>query len=99
MKTIKQSQEVAFNAISFRDVIVLLPIMDELTRLVNHNKAVDLYKNLPQEEQAKYRRIWKKSDMTVPHEQAEKMLELLSNLGFESQITLKEPTIEDLELN
>lgn len=99
MKTIKQSQEVAFNAISFRDAIVLLSIMDELTRLVNYNRAVDVYKSLPQEEQAKYRKIWKRSDIHVPHEQAEQVLELLRNLGFESQVELKEPTTADLELN
>ena len=95
MKTIKQSQEVSFHAISFRDAIILLPIMDELVRLINHNRAVDLYQQLPQEEQGKYHRIYKKSELNIPTDTAEKILDMLNQLGFESQISLTKPNLEN----
>ncbi len=98
MKTIKKQEEISFNAISFKDAIILLPLMDQLTKLVNHNRVANLYDNLAKEEQEKYQRVWHTCRVDIPADAAEKILETLQSLGFESQIDLQDANIEDLEL-
>lgn len=98
MKTIKQSQEIAFNAISFKDAIVLLPIMDALVNMVNQNRVASLWQNLPKEDKEKYRKAYSSNNLYIQENQAEKILKILSDLGFESAFDLKEATLDDLEL-
>lgn len=98
MKTIKQSQEIAFNAISFKEAIVLLPIMDALVNIVNQNRVASLWQSLSKEDKEKYRRAYTSNNIYVQENQAEKILQTLSDLGFESTIDLKEATLNDLEL-
>jgi hypothetical protein len=97
MKTIKQQEEIAFNAISFKDAIVLLPLMDELVKIVNNNRLFQVYANLPKEEREKYQRVWQNNNVHLPDDSVERILNLLNNLGFESQIDLKDCTINDLK--
>ena len=97
MKTIKRQEEIAFNAISFKDAIVLLPLMDALTKSVNHNRVADFYDNLPKEEKDKYHRVWQQSGLEVSYEYMEAILKILQSLGFESQIDLKEAGFDDLK--
>ena len=98
MKTIKQSQEINFNAISFKDAIVLLPLMDELVRVANTNRLYQVYANLPKEEQEKYKRVWQNTNVSLPDNSIERILKVLAELGFESQIDLKDTSVNDLEL-
>lgn len=98
MKTIKQSQEISFNAISFKDAIVLLPIMDALVNIANQNRVASLWQSLSKEDKEKYRRTYSTNNIYIPENQAEKILQILSDLGFESAIDLKEATVNDLEL-
>ena len=98
MKTIKQSQEISFNAISFKDAIVLLPIMDALVNIVNQNRVASLWQSLPKEDKEKYCKIYSTNNIYIPENQAEKILQILSDLGFESALDLKEATLNDLEL-
>lgn len=98
MKTIIKQEEIAFNALTFKDAVVLLPLMNSLAELVNHNRLSKLRENLPQEEREKYHNVWKREKLDIPENMAETTYKLLSDLGFESQVELKEPTIEDLEL-
>ena len=97
MKTIKRQEEIAFNAISFKDAIVLLPFMDALTKAVNYNRVATFYDNLPQEEKNKYHRVWHKHDLEIPAESMEAILKILQTLGFESQIDLKNASTDDLK--
>lgn len=97
MKTIKRNEEIAFNAITFKDAIVALPLMDALANAVNHNKQVALYNTLTREEKEQYRSMWMKSNLEIPSESVEKIYSLLAQLGFESQIDIREYTIEDLQ--
>lgn len=96
MRTIFQSQDIAFHAPNFKDAVIILPLMDELTKVINHNRKADIYENLPAEEREKYNRVWRKNDLSISPDSMEKILNLLSSLGFESQIDLKVATIEDL---
>lgn len=98
MKTIKQQETINFNAISFKDALTMLPLMDELTNLVNNIKLVEFYANLPEEEKNKYRNVWRRNDISLPTNSIEKIYELLKSLGFESQNDLIEPSIQKLEL-
>ena len=98
MKTIKQSQEISFNAISFKDAIVLLPLMDALVNIVNQNRVASLWQSLPKDDKEKYRRAYTANNIYIPENQVEKMLQILSDLGFESALDLKEATLNDLEL-
>lgn len=98
MKTIKKQEEIAFNALTFKDAVVLLPLMNALAELVNHNRVAKFHSNLPQEEREKYRKVWERGDMHIQEQAVESIYTLLSDLGFESQIDLKEPTIADLAL-
>jgi hypothetical protein len=98
MKTIKQSQEISFNAIGFKDAIVLLPIMDALVNIVNQNRVASLWQSLPKDDKEKYRKAYTSNNIYIPENQAEKMLQILSDLGFESALDLKEATLNDLEL-
>lgn len=98
MKTIKKTEEISFNAISFKDAIILLPLMDQLTKVVNCNRVANLYNNLAKEEQEKYQRVWHNCRVDIPADAAEKILEILHNLGFESQIDLHDANMGDLEL-
>jgi hypothetical protein len=98
MKTIKKQEEIAFNAISFKDAIILLPLMDEIVKAINQNRIVDFYNNLPKEEREKYRHFWRTNKFDIMNESLEQILHLLQNLGFESQYELKTPSTEDLEL-
>jgi hypothetical protein len=96
MKTIKQQEEIAFHAPNFKDAIVLLPLMDALTKSVNYNRVADFYDNLPKEEKDKYRKVWHQGGLDIPAESMEAILKILQTLGFESQIDLKEAGVNDL---
>lgn len=98
MKTIKQSQEIAFNAINFKEAIVLLPLMDALVNIVNQNRVASLWQSLPKDDKEKYRRAYTSNTVCIQENQAEKILKILSDLGFESAIDLKEASLDDLEL-
>jgi hypothetical protein len=98
MKTIKKQEESNFNAISFKDAIILLPLMNQLTKVVNCNRVANLYNNLAKEEQEKYQRVWHTCRVDIPADAAEEILEILHNLGFESQIDLHDANMGDLEL-
>jgi hypothetical protein len=98
MKTIYQEQKIAFNAITFKDAIILLSLMDELVELVNKNRIANLYNNLPNEEREKYNRVWKATEIHLSVDSAEKILKVLTDLGFESQNELKNASLEDLTL-
>ena len=98
MKTIKQSQEISFNAIGFKDAIVLLPIMDALVNIVNQNRVASLWLSLSKEDKEKYRKVYSTNNIYIQENQAEKILQILSDLGFESAFDLKEATLDDLEL-
>lgn len=98
MKTIKRQEEIAFNAISFKDAIVMLPLMDELVRVVNTNKIAKLYNNLPKEEREKYNRVWNATNIVLSADETERILKVLTDLGFESQNDLKDASLEDLTL-
>ena len=98
MKTIKQSQEISFNAIGFKDAIVLLPIMDALVNMVNKNRVASLWQSLSKEDKEKYRKAYSENNIYLQENQAEKILQILSDLGFESALDLKEATLDDLEL-
>ena len=97
MKTIKSQEEIAFNAISFKDALILLPLMNELVKMVNSNRVADFYDNLPKEEKDKYHRMWQQGGVNVPAESMEGILKVLLDLGFESQIDLKDASINDLK--
>lgn len=98
MKTIYQEQKIAFNAITFKDAITLLSLMDELVEIVNKNRIANLYNNLPNEEREKYNRVWKATEIHLSVDSAEKILKVLTDLGFESQNNLKDASLEDLTL-
>lgn len=97
MKILKQQEEVRFFSLNFKEAIVLLPLMDALTLVANTNRVAEFYNNLPKEEKNKYRRVWHKGDINIQPEVAEKILKVLTDLGFESQIDLKEVSVADLE--
>lgn len=97
MKTIKQQEQISFHAITLKDALTLVPLMDELVHMVNHNRRVALYNSLPKEEQDNYKNLWKKDTIHIPTQYAESMLQLLSDLGFESVLNLHEVTIDELE--
>ena len=96
MKTIFQSQDIAFHTLNFKDAVVLLPLMNELVKLINKNRIADFYNNLPNEEKEKYNRVWRSTEINLSAESAEKILNILNDLGFESQIDLKDANLEDL---
>lgn len=96
MKTIFQSQDIAFHTLNFKDAVVLLPLMDELVKVVNKNRLADFYNNLPAEEREKYNKVWKSTEINISAESAEKILKVLNDLGFESQNELKDANLEDL---
>lgn len=98
MKTIRQQAEITFSCIDFKDAVILLPLMDELVRVINSAKIGDLYNSLSSEEKGKYRHYWKASDVHLQDGCAERIYGILKGLGFESQIDIKEPTLDDLEL-
>lgn len=97
MKTIKRTEEVAFHAVSFKDAIVLLPLMDALVHMVNHNRVATFYENLPKEDKERYHRMWQQSGLEVSYESMESILKVLLDLGFESKIDLKDASINDLK--
>lgn len=97
MKTIKRNEEIAFNALTLKDAVVLLPLMDALVDAVNKNKLAEFYNNLTQEEREQYRKEWGHCDIHLTAETIERTHALLSSLGFESQIDIKEPTLKDLK--
>lgn len=97
MKTIKRNEEISFNALTFKDAVVLLPLMDALVKALNQNKLAKFYDALSREEKEQYRREWSKCDMELTPEAIEQAYTLLHQLGFEAQIDIKEPTLEDLK--
>ena len=97
MKTIKQQETVAFNALTFKDAVILLPLMNALVDCINQTKLANFYDALSREEKEQYRREWSKCDMHLTAEAIEQVYTLLHQLGFEAQIDIKEPTLEDLK--
>ena len=98
MKTIYQEQKTAFNALTFKDAVVLLPLMDALAAMIDNNRKAKLYESLPKEEQEKYKRVWTTSQLHIPVESAERIYHLLNSLGFESQDCLWDAEVQDLDL-
>ena len=97
MKTIKQQQEINFNAITLKDAIVMLPFMNELVKSINQNRMVNFYENLPEDEKSKYRHVWRKTDIHLSEQEVETIFKLLSEIGFEPSVEFKEPNIDCLE--
>lgn len=77
MKTIIQSTEVAYNAITIQDAIQLLPLMDYLQSQAIKEQAAKEYENLSREDKEHYKWI---SSPDVKNATAQ--FELLLSLGF-----------------
>lgn len=97
MKTIKKQEEIAFHAITLKDALTLVPLMDELVHIANHNSKFELFQSLPQEQQNEYQRVWRKDTINIPAHCIDGILQLLNDLGFESVLNRHEATIDDLE--
>jgi hypothetical protein len=97
MKTIKQQEQISFHAITLKDALTLVPLMDELVHIANHNSRVELYQSLPQEQQNEYQRVWRKDTISIPAHCINNILQLLNDLGFESVLNRHDATIDDLE--
>lgn len=98
MKTTQNQETIDFHAITIQDAIVLLPLMDKLLENIQHNTKVDIYNNLPKEEQAKYRKLWEEGSFHLSKQQMCAIYALLKKLGFTSQVQEKLFSVEDLEL-
>jgi hypothetical protein len=97
MKTIKQQEQISFHAITIKDALTLVPLMDELVHMANHNSRVELYQSLPQEQQNEYQRVWKKDTISIPAKSVNNILQVLTELGFEAVLNRHEATLDDLE--
>lgn len=85
METIKQNREVNFNAIDVKDIINMLPLMDELKRTINYEQADKIKNNLPKEEQKRYTYIYYDAFYLDLNTKIN-VYKLLSKLGFVSTI-------------
>jgi hypothetical protein len=97
MKTIYQTEEIAFRATTLKSALVMLPIMDELVQTVNRNRLAEFYNQLPPEVQKQYHGVWVKRHIDLEPRDMEKILALLTEIGFASQIDFVEPSAELLE--
>ena len=97
MKTIKQSQEISFHAINLKEAVTLLPIIDALVNIVNNNRVAALWESLSKEDKEKYRKVYAESNIYIQPEMAEKILKVLTDLGFESMFELKDASLDDLK--
>lgn len=98
MQTIYQSQDIAFNAISLKDAVILLPIMDALANMINKNRVAALWRSLSTEDKERYKRAYSENNIYISEEQMEKIFQVLHDLGFESMFDLKKASLDDLEL-
>jgi hypothetical protein len=98
MKTIQNQETIDFHAITIQDAIILLPLMDRLLKNIQHNTKLDIYNNLPKEEQANYRKLWEETSFNLSNQQMCAIYALLKKLGFASQVEEKVLSIDDLEL-
>jgi hypothetical protein len=89
---------VAFNAISLKDAVVLLPIMDALANMINKNRLAALWRSLSNEDKERYKRAYSDNNIYLSDEQMEKIFQVLHDLGFESMFDIKEASLDDLEL-
>lgn len=96
MKTIKQQEEIAFNAITFKDAVTMLPLMNGLVRCINQNRMADFYSNLTNEEKEQYNREWSENSVKLSEKDILKIFKLLIELGFEPSDDLEIPTFEKL---
>lgn len=95
METIKQNIKVNFNAVDIKDVIEMLPLMDELNRTIAFEQAVEIKNNLPKEEQNCYKNIYyDKFDLDLTTKI--NVYNLLIKLGFVSAINLTPEDILDV---
>lgn len=98
MKVIKQAEEIRFCAISLKEAVILLPIMDALVNMINKNRLAALWRSLPNEDKERYRKAYSENNIYISEEQTEKIFKVLHDLGFESMFDLKEASINDLDL-
>lgn len=77
MKTILQSQEIPFNAVTIQDVIKLLPLMDWLQTQAIQEQTCKEYEALSKEDKAHYRWV---SNSDIKNATAQ--FELMLSLGF-----------------
>lgn len=98
MKVIKQAEEIRFCAINLKEAVVLLPLMDALTNIVNQNRVAALWTSLPKEEKEKYHKVYTENSIYIQPEFSEKILNVLLDLGFESMFDLKEASVDDLKM-
>ena len=99
MKTIYQTEEIAFRATTLKSAIIMLPLMDELVKTVNRNRLAEFYNQLPPELQQQYKGVWVKRHIDLEPKDMEKIVALLTEIGFASQIDFIEPSVELLEPN
>jgi DNA-directed RNA polymerase subunit F len=97
MKVIKQQEEIRFCAINLKEAVTLLPLMDALTNIVNNNRVASLWESLPKEDKEIYRKVYTENNIYIQPEMAEKILDVLFNLGFESMFDLKDASLDDLK--
>lgn len=97
MKTIKQTEEIQFHALNFKEAIILFPLMEALVNTINKNRVASLWRSLSIKEKEQYRKAYDENTIFLTAEQMEKIVKVLTDLGFESFTDLKTPTLEDLE--
>lgn len=99
MKQIKQSVEVAFEAIEIQDAIIIAPLMDAIKRAIVDKRKYELYKTLSDEEKKEYY-MEDNTPITLSSDNKEEIFAVLANLGFvcsDGTIELPNPSIEDLK--
>lgn len=78
MRTIKQTVEIDFNAITIQEAVILVPLMDRLIDSINYYKAEDNYDNNRQFKKSPSRKVHR--DLSL--EEIESVYKVLSSLGF-----------------
>lgn len=83
MLTIKRQAEVSYNCIELKDALVLVELMNNLERLSAEQQAAEFIRNLPREENAKYR-SFVETKTKFNSIDANAVLNVLKQMGFVS---------------
>lgn len=83
MLTIKQQAEVAYNCVELKDALVLADLMNNLERLSAEQQALEFIRNLPREENAKYK-SFVETKTKFNSIDANAVLNVLKRIGFAS---------------
>lgn len=92
MLTIKQSVDLSFHHVDIKDAIVMLSLMNKLSKYIAENAARKIRNEMPDEASKLYKMMYG-NNIYLEADEAKAIFDILSNIGF---VATEEYSAEDI---